>query len=814
MNELRLHTKTTLLVAAILLAMLIATLIIISFRIVNLVREDEKELARLLALGAAEQISLLSPPHEAGQIGQILNQARLARPREVALIVWRLDKDQGIERIVKFAESTDGGTTVIPGGRLRLALPPQIDKFQPLEGIGSLRDFTRESGGTTYYHVLAPIFEGQNVFGLVEIIEEFNTFPSIISDYARTVLVLAIVAIALTMAAIYFLFRYLVYHPISQLDEAMTRVQSGSLNVSITVTSNDEFGRLALGFNRMISRIGELTRDREAQQETLRDRIREATKELQAEIIERKRAETESNLAAERYRVIFESTPLPMWVYDPETLSFLTVNEAAETTYGWNREEFLELSLLDLYTPAERAGLNASLGATSLHDHGLRHFRHLRKDGRMIDVESYSHELIYEGRRALLVISSDTTEKKQAEAAQLRSQRLESIGTLASGIAHDLNNILSPLTLSTYLLRSKVSDPSSLETLETMEEVIERAGQLVRQVLSYARGIEGERTILNPGEIVREVVDILRETLPRSIELQTSFINSPSPITANPTQIHQVLMNLCLNARDAMPGGGSLNIELSDKQIDATRAQVLSGIIPGSFVVITVSDTGTGIESSIIDQIFDPFFTTKERGHGSGLGLSTSIGIVRSHSGTITVESVHGQGSTFRVYLPAVHSDEEVKELVESMEPPGGEGETILLIDDEEPIRRVGRGILEAFGYNVITANNGQEAEEIVLERGHEIQAILTDLTMPNRDGLEVIRTIRSQNDHLQIIASSGLGDTSRRDEALRAGANFFLPKPYSGSELLWIVHEALIITRTKPLLRLKSNAHETNTDS
>lgn len=786
----------------------------ISFRIVNLVREDEKELARLLALGIAEQISLLPPPHKTEQVGQILVQAQLARPRVVRLVAWRITGDRGAERIDIFAESTHGKSIDLAVSQTKPTIPQQIDELEPLEGIGALRDFATERAGRTDYHVLAPIFEGQRLFGIIEVIEELNTFSSIASDYARTALILAIVTIALTIVAIYFLFRYLVYQPISQLDAAMTRVQSGSLDVSIPVTSNDEFGRLALGFNRMVNRINELTREREAQQETLRDRVREATLELQAEVLERKRAEDESNLAAARYRVIFESTPLPMWVYDPETLSFLTVNQAAEMTYGWTQKEFLDLTIFDLFPPAERATLASSLGEKPEPAHGVRHYRHLIKNGTIIEVESYSHELIYEGRRAFLVISSDTTEKKQAEAAQLRSQRLESIGTLASGIAHDLNNILSPLSLSTYLLRAKITDARSLETLETMEEVIERASQLVRQVLSYARGIEGERTVLHPEEIIREVVDILRETLPRSIELQTNLHNTASRILANSTQIHQVLVNLCLNARDAMPGGGTLCIKVSNKLIDAAGAQVLTGIHPGNFVVVTVSDTGTGINTSIIDQIFDPFFTTKERGHGSGLGLSTSLGIVRSHNGTISVESVIGGGSAFSVYLPSIGDDEETPASVESPEPPGGEGETILLIDDEEPIRRVGRGILEAFGYRIITASNGQEAEELFLSYWNEIQTIVTDLTMPNRDGLDVIRTIRKRDRQLPIIASSGLGEISRREEALRCGANFFLPKPYNGAELLWTVHEAIIVNRIQSCLKARNQGHETNTDS
>lgn len=815
MTALRLHTRTTLFVTAILLAMLVATLLLVTLRIVNLVREDEKDLARLLALGVAEQISLLPSPRNIESVTSILTQAHLARPKVIAVRVWKSFSDGRIE---KFSGSEDRPGIDEPADRIRQSID-RARRVRPIyAGIGSLEDYTVKIEGDTtseiHFHVFAPISEQQNFYGMVEIVEDLENIPSIISDYAKTALLLALIAIALMMITINSLFKYLVYRPISELDAAMEEVKEGSLEVEVRISSQDEFGRLAAGFNRMIRRLRDLTKEREAQQEILRDRVRESTAELQAEIVERKRAETESNLAAARYRIIFDSTPLPMWVYDPETLAFLTVNDAAVQTYGWTRDEFLRMTVPDLYTAGDPAVPTNTRDSANRTIH--REWRHCRKDGSLIDVELYSHDLIYEGVQALLVIASDITEKKRIEAAMLRSQRLESIGTLASGIAHDLNNILSPLSLSTYLLRSKSTDTSSLETLDTMEEVIERASQLVRQVLSYARGMEGERCPLNPKTVVRETIDILKETLPKSIVLHThtppTIPGRLELVNGNPTQLHQVLMNLCVNARDAMPEGGILEIGISEVLLDAAATQLLPDLTPGQFIVISVRDTGSGIDPRIIDHIFDPFFTTKERGQGSGLGLSTSLGIVRSHGGSISVDSRLGHGSTFMVYLPALRDGKEVVDIEEEPEPPGGNGETILLVDDEEPIRRTGRGVLEAFGYRVISAANGEEAIALYRSTQNQIHAIVTDITMPVSDGIAVITEVRRLNQTVPIIVSSGLGETDKVTEALNLGADRFLPKPYTASRLLWMLHEALT-DEVEPGKR-RSSKYEEHSDS
>jgi PAS domain S-box-containing protein len=782
MRPLKLHTKTTLLASAITLAVLLATLLLISLRILNLVRENEKELARLQAQSVAEQISLMSEPRDKEDLARAISQARGARPNIIAMNIWERAEDHSIRRVA----SADSAAAELP-----IEIQREISDGRKFDAIRRLQTTIVNGQEETRFQVIEPITEQGRVSGAVELVERLDNVPSISRYYAQTAGWLGVAAVALTIAAIYLLFRSLVYRPMNNLIEAMASVKDGSLDVQVPISTQDEFGRLATGFNRMIERIGELTREREAQQETLRERVRDAT--------------AESSAAAERYRLIFDSNPLPMWVYDSQTLFFLTVNEAATQTYGWAREEFLKMTLPDIHLPEDAPKL---MMPDHLPDHPPDHlediarpaqesahalsWRHRRKDGALIDVEALSHDLIFEGRKARLVIASDVTEKKRIEAGLLRSQRLESLGTLASGIAHDLNNILSPLSLSTFLLRPKISDPSGQETLDTMEEVIDRGSQMVKQVLSFARGAEGEHAPLDLKHTLREVIAILKETFPKSINIRYGVSGSIGAVRGNPTQLHQLLMNLCVNARDAMPNGGDLEITIENVELDEHSGRLLPDANPGRYVTMSVRDTGTGIPPQLIDKIFDPFFTTKEHGKGTGLGLSISLGIVRSHGGLINAYSEPGAGALFKVYLPALDADSEAAERENLLAPPTGAGELILLVDDEEPIRRITRSMLEAFNYRVVTAANGREACEIYRERRAEISAALTDMMMPVMDGPATIAELRRLNPRLPIIASSGLADAGKEQQALNSGAWQFLSKPYTAPRLLRALREIL----------------------
>src|SRR5581483_9295356 len=381
------------------------------------------------------------------------------------------------------------------------------------------------------------------------------------------------------------------------------------------------------------------------------------------------------------------------------------------------------------------------------------------KDGREIIAECH-WTLVRDdadGPKSILAINTDITAKKKLEAQFLRAQRMESIGTLAGGIAHDLNNVLSPVLTAINLLQIKITDPESRRLIQILQTNIERGADMVRQVLTFARGVEGERIMLQPKHLIREVVKILRETLPKAIEIRIALPDDLWVVTGDATQLYQVLMNLCVNARDAMPGGGALTISAENLVLDDSYARMHLEANPGRFVLIRITDTGVGIPAENLNKVFEPFFTTKEYGKGTGLGLSTVVGIVKSHQGFVDVYSEINRGTEFKVYLPAVTSEMMQQAEAEQAELPAGHGELVLLVDDEAAIREITRGTLEAYGYNVMTAADGTEAVAIYAANKDSIQVVLTDMMMPYMDGPATIRALRKMDPRVRIIASSGL---------------------------------------------------------
>jgi signal transduction histidine kinase/CheY-like chemotaxis protein len=420
--------------------------------------------------------------------------------------------------------------------------------------------------------------------------------------------------------------------------------------------------------------------------------------------------------------------------------------------------------------------------------------RHVTKDGREVIVEGY-WTLVRdaEGRpKTIFAINTDITEKKKLEAQFLRAQRLESVGTLASGIAHDLNNILSPILMGTQMLQMRLEGEADRRLLGVMQANAERGAEMIKQVLSFAKGLGGERVLVQPKHLIREIAKVVEETFPKSIRISRRAPEGLWATSGDPTQLQQVLMNLCVNARDAMPGGGELAIEAENRELDEIYAGMLKGATPGKYVLVTVSDTGEGIPPEIIDRIFDPFFTTKEHGQGTGLGLATVQGIVTSHGGFITVESQPGRGTSFKIYLPAHETSGRKAEETGPRRLPPGRGETILVIDDEAAIREIAQTTLERFGYRALTADNGATALGIFAPRKNEISVVITDMMMPVMDGPATIRALRKLNPHVQIIASSGLAE-SIDDAALdQLGVKTFLIKPYDARTLLNTVALAL----------------------
>ena len=390
----------------------------------------------------------------------------------------------------------------------------------------------------------------------------------------------------------------------------------------------------------------------------------------------------------------------------------------------------------------------------------------------------------------LIGIHMDITEKKQLEAQFLRAQRLESLGTLASGIAHDLNNILTPILAGSQLLPLKFPnlDDHTRVMLKTLENSARRGAELVKQILSFARGVEGRRVTLQISHLLTEIQQIIQPTLPKSIQLETLLPPTLWTVSGDPTQLHQVFMNLCVNARDAMPDGGNLQVRAENLTIDEQYARRHLDARMGAYVMITVADTGMGIAPEILHRIFDPFFTTKEIGKGTGLGLSAVLGIVKSHGGFIDVETVIGRGSAFKIYLPT--SQAGVDLLDSKPEVPVGDQELILVVDDEVVICETTRILLETYNYRVLVANNGMEAIALFSQYQNEIAAVLMDIMMPNMDGLSTIPLMRQYNPHLYAIAMSGLNSTEAVTRAQDMGFSEFLPKPFASEELLQLLQQ------------------------
>lgn len=470
-------------------------------------------------------------------------------------------------------------------------------------------------------------------------------------------------------------------------------------------------------------------------------------------------------------------------------------NKSAERLYGWTAEEAVGRSVQDLINKDDEA-FPAATDATVKKGEWVGELEQTAKDG---------HKVIIEGRwtlvrddagnpKSILAINTDVTERKRLEVQFLRAQRMESIGTLAGGIAHDLNNLLAPIVMGIDLVKQYGQQPNVMAILSTMEESAKRGTDLVKQVLSFARGVEGVRVRLQLGPIVGEVESIAETTFPKNINFTRDTPKDLWPVLGDPTQLYQVLINLCVNARDAMPSGGRLGVSACNMEIDEQFASMTPGVEAGRYVVLEVSDDGCGMSRENADRAFEPFFTTKELGKGTGLGLSTVSGIVRSHGGAISVYSELGKGSVFRVYLPAQNgsaADRVADPKLELL--PRGRGECILVVDDEASILKITKQTLEAFGYKVIVADDGAQAIGLYAQRQAEIALVLTDMMMPVMDGPSLIRALRRINPNVRIIAASGLNGSDNVAKASDAGGKHFLAKPYSAERMLVLLKSVLM---------------------
>jgi PAS domain S-box-containing protein len=499
---------------------------------------------------------------------------------------------------------------------------------------------------------------------------------------------------------------------------------------------------------------------------------------------------TERKLAEERIRQqasLLDNAKDAILVCDLK-YQILYWNNGAERIYGWSLEEALGRNIFEVLAGAERRK-RAETAHRALEDTGEwnAELRQVTRDGQSLIVESRWTLVGNEMGQPdyILIINTDITEQKRTEEHLLRAQRMESIGTLAGGIAHDLNNILSPVLMAVEMMQLGDVNPESARWLAMIRENAERGADLVKQVLTFARGLEGERVTVQVKHVIKDLISVLSETLPKSITLKYDIAPELWVISADPTQIHQVLMNICINARDAMPNGGTLRIRAQNIHLDENYARMHPEAQPGSYVLITVEDTGFGMSEETRKRIFDPFFTTKEIGRGTGLGLATATTIVKSHSGFMNVYSELGKGSSFSIYLPAAETHVTDASTKVVLQYPKGSGETVLIVDDETNIVQITAATLEKFGYTTLTASDGAEGLAVFAENKSEIAAVISDMSMPLMDGPALIRALRKINPSVNIIAMSGLMNPEQSSQLERLRVSAFLTKPFTAESLL-----------------------------
>ncbi len=469
-------------------------------------------------------------------------------------------------------------------------------------------------------------------------------------------------------------------------------------------------------------------------------------------------------------------------------------NQGGERIYGWSAEETVGQSVIDvLYAGADDSIARARL---SLKESGewKAEEKHILRSGASIMVETRWTMVTGEegGPDYILITNTDITEKKRAEEHLFRAQRMESIGTLASGIAHDLNNILSPVMMSVEMLQLENDKPSSARWLAMIRENAERGANLVKQVLTFARGMDGERVSVQIKHLLKELIGVLKETLPKSINIEFRIDPELWLVSADPTQIHQVLMNICINARDAMTDGGTLRITADNRDIDENYARINPDAAVGPYVLIVIEDTGTGISPDNVTRLFDPFFTTKEVGKGTGLGLSTALMLVKSHGGFLNAYSEKGLGAQFSIYLPAANAEAASRTTPSVSRMPRGSGQLILVVDDEANVLEITKATLEMFGYRVIVAADGKEGADLFHRNSGEIDLVLTDVSMPVLDGPAMISAIRSDRDDSRIIAMSGLMNPVQISRLEALEINAVLSKPFTAETLLTKIFDVL----------------------
>lgn len=507
----------------------------------------------------------------------------------------------------------------------------------------------------------------------------------------------------------------------------------------------------------------------------------------------------ERSRAEANYRLLFNDSPLPMWVYDSESQAILEVNDHALRRYGYTREEFLQLSLQDLI-PAEQFPSIAQLTVRSEGTSRLGPVYQLKKDGKAFEARITAHPVLFHDRRAQFVMIEEVTEQEKLEQQLRQSQRLESLGQLAGGVAHDFNNLLGVIVNFASFAKEEVAKAAQKkggehwrqveQDLEQVERAAERGGQLTHQLLMFARREVAQVQIIDVNEVVRQLEPLLKRTLGEHVQLSIHPEDGIWPILMDQGQLEQVLVNLAVNARDAMPDGGSLSIDTQNVEVEEAYAASRPGIPTGRYVRLRVSDTGIGMDEATVQRAFEPFFTTKPKGEGTGLGLATVYGLITQAGGRATIYSEPGHGTTFTAMLPATEATAD--HVAESKQERSGGRETVLVVEDEDALREVTVRMLKRNGYNVLSAGDGGEALELLGDHGETLDLLITDVVMPRMLGREVAARVQALRPESRVLYISGYAQPVLGSQGTLAPGVVLLEKPFTEPVLLAKVREVL----------------------
>jgi PAS domain S-box-containing protein len=508
------------------------------------------------------------------------------------------------------------------------------------------------------------------------------------------------------------------------------------------------------------------------------------------DITERKQTLEDSN---RRYQQLFDNSPEAMFVYDLESLDFLAVNDAFVNCYGWSRDEFLRMTVKDICKVSEVPALLKYLSEAASVFKKVGVWNHTKKGGDRIEVEITSHPINWNGRRARVAFARDVTEKKRLDQQLRQAQKMEAVGRLAGGIAHDFNNLLGVIIGYSEILQDGLSQN---EPLSRKAAAIKRAGlraaSLTRQLLAFSRKQVLDLSVLNLNTVVTDTLKMLQRLISEDIETSVVLAPELGSIKADQGQIEQVIMNLALNARDAMPGGGKLTIATVNADVDGLHSRHHSAVLPGSYVLLTVSDTGYGMSAETQSHIFEPFFTTKEMGKGTGLGLATVYGVVKQSGGYIWVDSESERGTTFEIYLPRVCEAAPMPNAVKGTQKTARGSETVLVVEDAQPLRELASELLKDNGYAVLEAANGADAIQLVERHQGLIDLLLTDVIMPGMGGRQLAERLMPRLPKMKVLYMSGYTDDAIVHHGILEPGIALIQKPFTAETLTRRVREVL----------------------